>query len=201
MTSMPGEAFGLAPTDSADETPEVDAATFDLNAWIAGVQPTVRSVTLYQRADLLAEVAELERRIKIAERAQAGAGPEDEDELDGGDDVESLRARLNEVLDAWAASAVTFRVQGRTDEWREQKKKELIRQGIKDETEITLRLLAQSIIAPAGITYEHLAHLNAVSQPQVKLLLVAWTTANHQPPAVTVPSSPASSPRPAGRRR
>lgn len=201
MTSLPGEAFGLAPTDSADETPEVDAATFDLNAWIAGVQPTVRSVTLYQRADLLAEVDELERRIKVAERAQAGAGPEDEDELDGGDDVESLRARLTEVLQQWSSSAVTFRVQGRTDEWREQKKKELIRQGIKDETEITLRQVAASIVSPAGVTYEHLAHLNEVAQAQVKMLVVAWSMANHQPPTVSVPSSPASSPRPAGRRR
>jgi hypothetical protein len=203
MSTTPGEAFGLPrhadPQTPVDETPELDPTTFDLNAWVAGVTSTVRAVTLYQRPDLLADVDELERQIGIAKKA-TGSVPDGEDELGGSDDVQTLQERLADVLKAWAASAMTFRVQGRTDEWRDAAKKRLRKQGITDETEIILRSLAESIIAPAGITYEHLAHLNEVSQPQVKMLLVAWGMANNQPPAVNVPFSPASSPKPAGRR-
>ena len=188
MTSpTPGEAFGLPrhadPAQPIDETPEVDEHTFDLGAWIGGVKSTVRAVTLYQRADLLAEIDDLERRLTLARKtAGQGGAPEGEDALgDDTDEVTSLTRQLEQALLAFTGSAVVFRVQGRSDEWRDAAKKRLKKQGITDETEVVLRSLADSIISPAGVTYEHLAHLNEVSQPQVKMLLTAWAMANHQP--------------------
>lgn len=208
MSTNPGEAFGLprhaVPDESVDATPDtpLDPAAFDLGTWIAGVTATVRSCTLYQRPDLLADIDELERRLTIAGKTAKARGPEGEDTLDDhGDDVDTISAQLTNALHEFAASAVTFRVQGRTDEWRDAAEKRLKKQGIRDETEIILRQLAESVVAPAGITYEHLAHLNTVSQPQIKMLLVAWQMANVQPPRanVDVPFSPASSPKKSGR--
>lgn len=200
MSTTPGAAFGL-PDDAmpVDETPELDAETFDISTWIGGVYSTVRSVTLYQRADLLAEIDELERQVKLAETA-AGGVPEGEASLGGDDDVSVLRARLKQTLQEFSASALTFRVQGRSDDWREQADKRLKKEGVTDELERSLRALAESIIIPVGVKYEHLAHLMEVSEPQVKMLLVAWTMANTQVPRVSVPFSPPSSPRTGGRR-
>lgn len=206
-TSTPGEAFGLprhaAVPDSVDETPDetLDPATFDIASWIAGVKSTIRSVTLYQRPDLLAEADELERKIAIAGRARPPQG-DGEDTLGEDDDLTQLTDRLTAVLRDFSASAMTFRVQGRTDEWRDAAEKRLKKAGVRDETELVLRQLAESIVSPAGITYEHLAHLNEVSQPQVKMLLVAWQMANSAPPRanVDVPFSRPSSRSPAPRR-
>ncbi len=111
-----------------------------------------------------------------------------------------LRAQLEDRYRQFKTSARTFRVQGRSDQWRADAEKRLKKQGVTDETERTLRALAESIVAPAGITYEHLAHLQSVSEPQIKMLLVAWGMANHTPPRVDVPFSPGSSGRNGGRR-
>lgn len=191
---MAGEAFGIPTDTSLDETPDVAEDTFKLDDWIRGIQPTIRSVKLYGRADLLADIDELDRQIK----ARRAAGPEGEDSLDE-ESTSALQDRLEQLYAQFAASAITFRVQGRSDQWRDDALKRLKKDGIDDENERTLRLLADSIVTPAGVTYEHLVHLQKVSEPQVKMLLVAWGMANHQPPRVDVPFSPASSGKTGGR--
>lgn len=196
---MTGEAFGLpaegTPQEPVDETPQLDEASFSLDTWIRGIQPTIRSVTLYGRADVLAQIDELERQIKLAR----AAGPEGEQGLDE-ETPAGLQTRLEELYETFSASALTFRVQGRSDQWREDADKRLKKAGVTDETERTLRALADSIVSPAGITYEHLAHLQDVSEPQIKMLLVAYAMANHTPPRVDVPFSHASSAKTGGRK-
>jgi len=176
------------PTDPiTDETPELDPATFDLNAWIGGVTPTVRAVTLYQRTDLLGEVDALQRELRIAESIP------DEDRGMTDEGPETIRRRLEQVAREFEASALTVKVQGRSDPHREQITKRLKKQGIDDPREVNLHQLADAVVEPAGMTVEFLRHLGDVAEAQLKLLFAAASLASFEAPRVDVPFSSRSS--------
>lgn len=177
-------------------------ADFDLAAWIAGVQSTVRSCTLYARADLLAVIEDLERRIRIEEKAA-----EDEDSLDGGD-VEDLTEQLESAYADFVGSGVTFKVQGRSADWLRDTEKRVSKSaeanGLSkdDKAElVTLHQLADAIVEPSGVTVEMLRHLREVNDPQYRKLVSTFFQACSQAPAVSVPTSPSSSASRGGRRR
>lgn len=171
----------------ADVTPELDPAAFDLDAWISGATPTVRAVTLYQRPDLLGEIDALQRQLRIAEQV----GDDDRGMNDASPD--GIRGQLEQVARDFEASALTFKVQGRSDEARDRIKKRLKKQGVTDEETVVLHQLADAVIEPAGVTPEQLRRLQEASEPQLKMLLTAASLAHYQPPAVDVPFSSGSS--------
>lgn len=175
-----------------DVTPVPDPATFDLNAWINGVTGTVRAVTLYQRADLLAEVDELQRQLRIAERIP------DEDRGLGDPTPDGIRRRLEQVAADFEKSALVFKVQGQSDEARDRIAKKLKKQGVTDEEEVVLHQLAAAVVEPKGVTVDVLRTMQERSEPQVKMLLTAASLANYAPPAVDVNFSRAGS---GGRKR
>lgn len=88
------------------DTPE----TFDLDAWLAGASRPQRSVRIYQRGDMLAELDELGREIELAEavddaeRSLTDASPA------------TLRQKYAELSEEFAAAAMTIRVQSATIE-------------------------------------------------------------------------------------
>lgn len=178
--------------DIDDDSPELDPATFDLDAWISGATSTVRAVTLYQRPDLMAEVDDLTRQLRVAEaipdedRGMADASPQ------------GIRSRLEQVAKQFEASALVFKVAGRSDAARERLAKRLKKQGVTDEYEVILHQLADAVVEPKGVTVEFLRTLGERSEAQLKMLGAASSLANHQPPRVDVPFSSASS---GGRKR
>lgn len=209
---MPDEK-PLAPEQVADElgitdeTPDLDEATFDLEAWIGGIESTVRAVPIRQRADLIGDIESLDYWCKILDQVpeQERSLVEDEGEplpkplaelverLDLPDGrLSTLRQALLERAELFERTTVIFRVQGRSDEWRNAGEKRLKKAGV-GKDDIQLHLLAESIIEPKGVTPALLRKLGEMSEPQLKMLLVAWTLANVQPPDVNAPLSRGSS--------
>lgn len=188
MSEIP-ETFAAGITDA---TPDLDAETFDFEAWVAGVTPTVRAVKVYAAAHLLEQVDDLERRLRVAESIPATErGITDES-------PDQLRQQLLDVATQFEASAKVFKVQGRSDDYVARLKARLKEQGITDEGDVTLHQLADAIISPR-VTVDGLRRLGEVSEPQLKTLITASALANYQPPRVDVPFSSGSSKTRAGR--
>ena len=166
-------------------------ADFDINSWIAGIQATVRSTNIYARADLIGEIEALEAQLRIVEAAAA-----DEAGLDEASEASALREQITELQQAFVASGITFKVQGRSENWLLNVEKEFKNHadtnGMSKEDKavyVQLHQLAGSIVQPVGVTYDHLAQLREASEAQVRKLLVSFSLACNQAPQVTVPFS------------
>lgn len=173
---------------TTDETPDLDPATFDLDAWIGGVTGTVRAVTIYQRPDLLGQIDELQRQLRVAESVPA----EDRGMNDATPD--GIRNQIEQIAREFEASGVVFKIEGRSDEARDRIKKRLKKQGVNDEETVVLHQLADAIVEPKGVTPEFLRKLQDKSETQLRMLLVTMGKATIEPPKVDVPFSSASSP-------
>ncbi len=158
-----------APTETV--TPE----TFDLAAWIAGVTPVQRTVTLYARGDLFADLSALETRYDEAKRAV------------NVDDMRALKEQMREVADQIRASALDITVQGRSADWVQRFRADMEERGI-DGDQATLEQLAAQITAPEGLTVDMLATLRDRIEPQVVALVQAVATVNTMKPTISVPS-------------
>lgn len=159
-----------------------DAQTFDLAAWIGGVRPTRRSVTIYGRLDLLAEIDEL------AEREMRTTGK----------DAEACRERATELNEQLVASGVTFTVEGRSGTWVSTFEKRLDKKKVKDPTKRLLMQVAEQIVEPEGVTYSDLRALADATEPQVTKLAHAAVAANTAVHVSNPRFSRASSDSPAG---
>lgn len=168
------------PDEIADATPELDPASFDLDAWIGGVTGTVRAVTLYQKSNLVAEIETLQRELRIAESMSAEDRGMNDPTPDG------IRRQIEQVAREFESSTIVVKVEGRSDEARERIAKRLKKQGVTDEETVLLHQMADAIVEPKGITPEWLRKLWEASEPQYKMLLVAASLANYQPPQVNV---------------
>lgn len=161
---------------SRDVTPDqpLNPATFDIAAFVAGVKPTRRAVTIYARGDLKAALDRLSDDIDKAEKAGRT------------DEAAELRRDAAAVVEEMSApgAVVDVIVEGRSDDWVSRFDAELDAQKITDETERIVRRVAAQIVEPAGFTYELLEQLRQVSEPQVKKIVVAAQMANVQPAGV-----------------
>ncbi len=171
---------------STDITSALDPVTFDLDAWINGVNPSVRAVTLYQRADLMGVIDELQRKLRVAEMVS------DEDRGMNDATPDGVRREIEQVVRQFEASALVFKLEGRSQEVLERIAKRLKKQDVDEET-IGLHQLADAIIEPKGVTPEFLRKLQAASEIQLVMLRNAMVSASAQPPAVDVPFSSRSS--------
>jgi len=182
-----GNAFAV-PDTTADETPDIDPATWDAAAWIAGATSTVRSVKLHQRADLMAVSDELQDKLRLARMIPA------DDRALGELSPEAILEQLEQVARQFEASAIVIKVEGRSDESRKAIEKRLTNGKTKpDEDEVTLHQLADAVIEPPGITVDFLRMLRERMQAQYQQVLLAYVQASGQPPAVTLPFSSESS--------
>jgi len=89
---------------------EVNPQEFDLDAWIDGTERPVRSVTIYQKAGLLADLDALAEQIQNEEDEEVD-GPS----AGGG----SLRAKYAKLAQQFHDSALTIRIEGRDEHERE----------------------------------------------------------------------------------
>lgn len=161
-------------THTAPDT-QVTPETFDLAAWIAGVTPVQRTVTLYARGDLFAALSALESRYDEAKRAA------------NVDDMRALKEQMHEVADQIRASALDVTVQGRSVDWVQRFRKDMEERGL-DSDRATLEQLAAQITAPEGLTVDMLATLRDRIEPQVVALVQAVATVNTVKPTISVPS-------------
>jgi len=165
-----------------DEAP--DAESFDAAAWLSGATSTVRSVTVYGRADLVAEIDELDRLARIARQVP------DEDRSLGDPSPEGLEERREDVYRQWAASALTIRVEGRSDDRRAAIVKRLKKDGVtldKDGNEETLHFLADAVQSPEGLDSGWFRAFRDKSESQYRQVVQAYVTASGAPPVVTLP--------------
>ena len=92
--------------------------TFDIDAWLDGAERPTRSVTIYQRAGLIADLDALEERIRIAE-IDEGVEHVEERRLGERTESEKLRAEYARLAQQFHESALTIRVEGRDESERE----------------------------------------------------------------------------------
>lgn len=197
----------MTETPASAATPEeVDLPLpedFDLDSWMQGLRPTVRAYTIYQRADLLAELEDLEKQLQLVEAPDA-------DEYTMADDrsTEELNTRINALYQQLLDSRVTFKVEARSAEWLKEKGLEVKRMKgysalSKDDKAamVTRHQLADAVVQPKGITVEHLERLEEVAGAQYRGLVATFFDACTHAPQVTAPTSPSSSASRGGRGR
>ena len=153
----------------------VNPETFDLAAWIAGVTPVERTVTVYANGRLFADLSALEAQYNEAKAAV------------NVDDMRALKEKMREIADQIRASALNITVQGRSADWVQSFRKDCEDRGL-DSDETTLEQLAAQITAPKGLTSAMLATLRDRAEPQAVALLQAVAAVNTQAPRISVPS-------------
>lgn len=82
---------------------------FDIDAWLEDAERPARSVTVYQKAGLIADLDALAERIQNAEDAEDVDGPS----MGGG--PAKLRAEYQKLAQQFHDSALTIRLEGRDD--------------------------------------------------------------------------------------
>lgn len=175
--AAPDEELSMSDLNLTHTNPDttVTPETFDLAAWIAGVTPVQRTITIYARGDLFADLSALETRYDEAKRAA------------NVDDMRALKEQMREVADQIRASALDITVQGRSADWVQRFRKDCEDRGV-DGDQATLEQLAAQITAPEGLTVDMLATLRDRIEPQVVALVQAVATVNTQAPRISVPS-------------
>jgi hypothetical protein len=190
-----GEAFGI-PNDVAP-------ADFDLNAWIDGSKPTVRSCTITGRGDLVAEAEDLLRRYEKAKDVKDG------DRGMGDDSPDALLAQMEQLEDELDASRTIWHLRALTSE--EIKAAGEAAEKAKPDDEETADYTAHQIAAAvvrvetpdgkvsASVTAEQVLALRArLGEREAIKLFKTLERAMSEEPMITAPFSRTSSPDRAG---
>lgn len=148
---------------------------FDFDKWLDDAERPERAVTVYQKAGLIAELDRLEAQITNA----------DDDEVDGpsmGGGVGKLRAEYAKLAKQFHESALTVRVQGRSDDERREFAASNL--AVKPE-ELGYAILADAISAPK-VTAEQVKRLEKKIGPaQFGLILAGYKSATEEIPSVS----------------
>lgn len=149
--------------------------TFDIDAWLNDAERPARSVTVYQRADLIADLDVLEEKIRNAESEEVD-GPS----MAGG--VGALRAKYADLAQKFHDSALTVRVQSLTN----QEQAELLEGHDNDSAaDRGAIVMAQAIIEPK-LSPAQVGRLNKVlGDAQFSRIVDAWNRACKNAPEVS----------------
>ena len=90
---------------------------FDVDAWIDGAERPTRSVTIYQKAAVVAELDALEEKILIAEADESSQV--DERSMGERRESDKLRTQYAKLAKQFHESAMTIRIEGRDESERE----------------------------------------------------------------------------------
>jgi hypothetical protein len=159
---------------------------FDFDAWLDGAERPERAVTVYQKANLIADLDVLAERINNAEQ---------DDEVDGpsmGGGVGKLRGEYAALAQQFHDSALTIRVQGRGDD----EKRELAQANKSvSGTDLAYVILADAVTSPRA-TPEQLRRLEKnIGAAQFGLILAAFKNASESIPSVSADFLPKPSTR------
>lgn len=168
----------------------VAADEFDLDAWIDGAKLPEKSVTVYGRADLVAEFEQLNEQL----RTMKAAATLDDGRLSG-DPQARLARRMEDVRTEMQSSALTFRFRAilkeAGDEIRGAAPKDS--DGDPDGGYVAAHWIAAACVSPAGLTAEKANAIRArIGEGQYAALWnTAWSVSNDR--SVSVPFSLAAS--------
>jgi len=158
---------------------------FDFDAWLDGADRPQRSVTVYQKAGLIADLDALAVRIEHAD---------DEDEVDGpsmAGGAQKLRAEYAKLAQQFHESALTIRVKGHDDD----EKREFAEKHKGNAQSLGSVVLADAFLEP-NVTPEQVEKLEKVlGQAQFKLITAAYMSACNEVPVVSADFLPKSSTR------
>jgi len=156
---------------------------FDVDAWLDDAERPARSVTVYQKAGLIADLDALEDQIKNA----------DDDEVDGpsmGGGTSQLRAKYADLARKFHESALTIRIEG-----RDQHERVKIAAGIKDIEMKDAAVLADAIQSPKFTPAQVIRLVEKIGGAQAKLIVTRFNEASEEIPSVSAdflpkPSTP-----------
>lgn len=155
---------------------EITPADFDFDAWLADAERPMHSVTVYQKASIVADLDALAERIEAAELV-----PDEERSL-GDVSPAKLRAEYAALAEKFHDSALTVRVQGLTrDEQKE------LREANKDASseELGRIIFSEAIISPK-VTPEQVGKFNkAIGDAQFGRIARAYNQASAEFPNVS----------------
>lgn len=147
---------------------------FDVDAWLADAERPARSVTVYQKAGLIAELDALAAQIENAEG----------EEVDGpsvGGGVGTLRAKYADLARKFHESALTVKVQSLTN----QEQADLLKESDGDQVDRGAVVLAEAIVSPK-MTPAQVKRFNAVlGDAQFSRIMDAWHSACREAPEVS----------------
>ena len=165
----------------------LDANSFDVDAWIDGVVRPEVTVSLYpNEPEYTARLKEITDQIPAAEKTS----PENR----GLDDPtpESLRAQVAELTAEFEAAALKVRVQQRTTIERGETLDAAITAGVKDEQEITAWLLSAACVEPK-LTPDQILRLLRRDESGESMVLQLIAAADSLDSGLSAPFSPAPS--------
>lgn len=150
-------------------TDQLDPEFFDLDAWLSDAKRPERSVVVYKRADLQAELDRLEERIQ-----NIRAIPEEERSL--ADSPSKLEGEYEDLLAEISASKLEVTVRGliSTEVEKLKKKHDASKDG---SSEFSYKVLAEAVVSPkldvAGWRRVH----EVIGQGQLNKILNAYAAA------------------------
>lgn len=159
---------------------------FDFDAWLDGADRPQRSVTVYQKAGLIADLDALAVRIEHADGEDEVDGPS----MAGG--AQKLRAEYAKLAEQFHNSALTIRVQGLDEDER------LAIQKANPELEgrpLTYKILAEALVSPKATPAQVEKLKGRIGEAQFVGILAAFHQANNEVPAVSADFLPKSSTR------
>jgi hypothetical protein len=169
------------PTTAPLEAPE----DFDIDAWLSDAKRPERSVTVYKRADLMADLDALERRIE-----EAKSVPEEDQSLT--DSADLLEQEYVKLAQQFHDSGITIRVKGLTQDEIDAIGKKA-KADNRSDAEIGRLQIEAALVSPK-MTFEQLGKLSAaIGDAQMSKIVAAYQLATLQQPEVTVPFSRRSS--------
>lgn len=159
---------------------------FDLDAWIDGAERPTRSVTVYQKAGLIADLDALAERIQNAE------GSEDVDGPSMGGGPAKLRAEYANLAQQFHDSALTIRIEGRDD--AEKRAITQANPGLTG-TQMGYKVIADAIVSPR-FTAEQLERLaGKIGETQFDRIIARFHEACSEIPSVSADFLPKASTR------
>jgi hypothetical protein len=154
----------------------VSPQDFDFDAWLDGAERPARSVTVYQKAGLIADLDALESKILAAE----DEGESQERGLSEQSESHRLTAEYQRLAQQFHASALTIKVQGHDEE----EKRNLARAN-KDNEDVAYVVLADAIQFPK-VTPEQVKRLaSKIGEVQFSQILGAYHKACTELPSVS----------------
>lgn len=150
---------------------EVTPQDFDIDAWLEDAERPARSVTVYQKAGLIADLDALEAQINNAEDEEVD-GPS----MGGG----NLRARYAELAQKFHDSALTIRIEGRDENERMR-----VGLGIADPSLRVAAVIADAITSPKFTPEQIVKLATKIGEAQWELVVKRVNEACTEVPAVS----------------
>ena len=165
---------------------EVTPQDFDLDAWLEDAERPTRSVTVYQKAGLIADLDALAEQIENAEDAEDVDGPS----MAGG--PASLRAKYAQLAQQFHESALVIKIEGRDDA----EKRDLAAANPSlTGTELGRVVIADAIQSPKFTPAQLEKLAKRIGEPQFDRIIARFHEACNEIPAVSADFLPKPSTR------